>query len=263
MFDTMCGMGIGGSHTAELHRVLDEMLAVVPADLGDATLHDDVIELQAVTARLTALKAARVAEWARRALWNTDGSTCASSRLATEAGLAPSAARDEVRRANALGEMPATAEALAAGDITVAHVDLLARANSAGREGDFARDEDLLVEDCTTMAFDDAHQAVDYWMLSADTLRHRPHHPSARRRHHQLRQRPRAAFDPQPATRQTQHATPTTPATPIGAHRRARHNGRHDARTRRTDRTRPTTSPSTQAGKLTWRRATRTRGLSR
>jgi len=156
-----------------------------------------------------------------------------------------------------------TADALAAGDITVAHVELLAQANSAGREADFARDEDLLVEDCVTMAFDDAHQAVDYWMLSADTLRHRPHHPSARRRHHQLRQRPRAAFDPQPATRQTQHATPTTPATPIGAHRRARHNGRHDARTRRTDRTRPTTSPSTQAGKLTWRRATRTRGLSR
>ncbi|MEJ7562260.1 MAG: hypothetical protein WKF45_07015, partial [Ilumatobacteraceae bacterium] len=62
--------------------------------------------------------------------------------------------------------MPATADALAAGDITVAHAELLARANSAGREADFARDEDLLVEDCTTMAFDDAHQAVDYWMLS-------------------------------------------------------------------------------------------------
>jgi hypothetical protein len=61
-----------------------------------------------------------------------------------------------------------TADALAAGDITVAHVELLAKANSAGREADFARDEVLLVEDCTTMAFDDAHQAVDYWMLSAD-----------------------------------------------------------------------------------------------
>jgi len=168
MFDTMCGMGIGRSHTAELHRVLDEMLAVAPADLDDDTLHDDVIELQAVTARLTALKASRVAEWSRRALWNTDGSTCASSRLASEAGLAPSAARDEVRRANALAEMPAAAAALAAGDISVAHVELLARANSAGREGDFSRDEDLLVEGCVTMAFDDAHQGVDYWMLSAD-----------------------------------------------------------------------------------------------
>ncbi|MDQ3308348.1 MAG: 13E12 repeat family protein, partial [Actinomycetota bacterium] len=161
-------MGIGESHTVELHKVIDEMLAVAPADLDDDTLHDDVIELQAVTARLAALKAARVAEWSRRTLWNTDGSTCASSRLASEAGLAPSAARDEVRRANVLAEMPATAEALAAGDITVAHVELLARANSAGRETDFTRDEDLLVEDCTTMAFDEAHQAVDYWMLSAD-----------------------------------------------------------------------------------------------
>ena len=148
--------------------MVDEMLAVAPADLDDATVHDDVIELQAVTARLTALKASRVAEWSRRALWNTDGSTCASSRLASEAGLAPSAARAEVRRANALAEMPLTADALAAGDISVAHVELLARANSAGREADFARDEVLLVEDCTTMAFDDAHQAVDYWMLSAD-----------------------------------------------------------------------------------------------
>nr|MDQ3352225.1 13E12 repeat family protein [Actinomycetota bacterium] len=161
-------MGIGELHAGELHKVIDEMLAVAPADLDDDTLHDDVIELQAVTARLAALKASRVAEWARRSLWNSDGSTCASSRLAAEAGLAPSAARDEIRRANALAEMPATAAALAAGDISVAHVELLARANSAGREGDFARDEDLLVEDCTTMAFDDAHHAVDYWMLSAD-----------------------------------------------------------------------------------------------
>ncbi|MDQ3350450.1 MAG: hypothetical protein M3501_00590 [Actinomycetota bacterium] len=55
-------MGISGAHTAELHRVLDEMLAAAPSDLDDATLHDDVIELQAVTARLTALKAKRVAE---------------------------------------------------------------------------------------------------------------------------------------------------------------------------------------------------------
>jgi len=180
MFDTMCCMGIGGSQMAELHRVLDEMLALAAADLDDATVHDDVIELQVLTARLSALKAARVAEWSRRSLWNTDGSTCASSRLASEAGLAPSAARDEVRRANALGEMPAAAAALAAGDITVAHADLLARANSAGREDDFARDEALLVEDCTTMAFDDAHQAVDYWMLSADEIGAETH---AARRH--------------------------------------------------------------------------------
>ncbi len=64
--------------------------------------------------------------------------------------------------------MPLTADALAAGDITVAHAELLARAKSSGREADFARDEDLLVDDCVTMAFDDAQQAVDYWMLSAD-----------------------------------------------------------------------------------------------
>ncbi|MEJ7719234.1 MAG: hypothetical protein WKF58_01730 [Ilumatobacteraceae bacterium] len=82
MFDRVCGMGIGESHTVELHKAIDEMLAVAPADLDDATLHDDVIELQAVTARLTALKALRVAEWSRRSLWNSDGSTCASSRLA-------------------------------------------------------------------------------------------------------------------------------------------------------------------------------------
>ncbi|CAN5819674.1 hypothetical protein BH24ACT6_BH24ACT6_02520 [soil metagenome] len=87
-------MGIGESHTAELHRLIDEMLAVAAADLDDDTLHDDVIELQVLTARLSALKAARVAEWSRRTLWNSDGSTCASSRLASEAGLAHRAQRE-------------------------------------------------------------------------------------------------------------------------------------------------------------------------
>lgn len=47
----MCGMGIGESHTAELHRVLDAMLAVTRTDLDDDTLHADVIELQVLSAR--------------------------------------------------------------------------------------------------------------------------------------------------------------------------------------------------------------------
>ncbi len=76
--------------------------------------------------------------------------------------------RRRVRLARRLREMPATAEALADGAITVAHVERLARAATPERGELFARDEALLVDQARELTFAQWQRAVAYWEQLAD-----------------------------------------------------------------------------------------------
>ena len=63
--------------------------------------------------------------------------------------------------------MPVTAQAWAAGEIGSDHVELLADA-PARSGGLFARDEAMLVGQCTELTWGQAVKAVRYWTLRAD-----------------------------------------------------------------------------------------------
>lgn len=56
--------------------------------------------------------------------------------------------------------MPATAAALATGDLSPDHVDLLAKANQPWRNADFADHQDTLVEQCRVLRHADARKMV-------------------------------------------------------------------------------------------------------
>ena len=75
----------------------------------------------------------------------------------------------ELRRARKLVDMPATAAAVAAGRVSMDHVDLLGRADQEHRHDLFVRDEELLVDQCATLRHAQAVKAVEYWMQLADT----------------------------------------------------------------------------------------------
>ena len=62
------------------------------------------------------------------------------------------------------------AEALAAGKLTVDHVELLAAVNTASRREYFERDESRLVEFCVELAWWAAVKAVRYWADRVDAL---------------------------------------------------------------------------------------------
>ncbi len=96
-------------HLAELDRLGDQ--------IAELSAH-----LEAATARLLAL----IREFDAREGWANGFRSCAEW-LAWRVGLAPGAAREQVRVARALGTLPALAEALARGELSYAKVRALTR----------------------------------------------------------------------------------------------------------------------------------------
>lgn len=157
-----------GALLDSLSRFESALHDVDVASLSDEDLHELVLGVQTAQSRLAAVSARAVGAWDQRMVWAADGSRSAAARLASETRASMATARSTVRRARKLASMPATASALATGEIGVDHVDLLARANADGREELFAEHEADLVRHCTTLRFFDARKVVDYWCNHAD-----------------------------------------------------------------------------------------------
>ena len=151
-----------------LDRAIDGLLALDPHTFTDTNLHEVVVGLQSRSHRLAAARAKLTAAWDRRQIWADDGSRSPGHRLSREATMSVTSAKAEVRRARALCTMPATSAALAAGDLSPDHVDLLARANDGSRRVLFADHEAVLVEQCKRLRCADGAKVVEYWRCRAD-----------------------------------------------------------------------------------------------
>ena len=152
----------------ELQSAIDSLLAVDPDQLTDAELHELVTTLQRQRHRMAAAAGAAVSAWDQRMVWADNGAGSAAVRLANETSASPSSTGIEVKRARKLRTMPHVAAALAAGELSPDHVDLLAGANQPWRNADFADHEEMLVEQCKVLRFRDARKMVDYWCARAD-----------------------------------------------------------------------------------------------
>jgi hypothetical protein len=64
--------------------------------------------------------------------------------------------------------LPAVVRAARAGELSIEHVDLFARANQPKRAALYAAHEQMLVEQCTALTFDDGARALRYWSDRAD-----------------------------------------------------------------------------------------------
>jgi hypothetical protein len=151
-----------------LDTAIDGLLAGETDAFTDAEPHDLVVGLQRQSHRLAAVRAKLIAAWAARGVWADDGSRSAAHRLSRDASTSVNAAKVEVRRARALRTMPHTAAALAAGDLSPDHVDLLARANDSTRSAQFSDHEELLVRLAKPLRYAEAVKAVEYWRQHAD-----------------------------------------------------------------------------------------------
>jgi hypothetical protein len=152
----------------DLAGVIDSLLDVDPAGLTDGELHELVTGVQRLRHRLAAVAAEAISAWDRRMVWADNGARSAATRLANDTSASTSSTGVEIRRARQLRSMPATAAALAAGELSPDHVDLLAKANRPWRNASFADHEDTLVEQCKVLRFSDARKMVDYWCVRAD-----------------------------------------------------------------------------------------------
>jgi hypothetical protein len=135
--------------------------------------------LAAAVTRITAAADAR-------RVWADDGSRSWGAWLAQRCRLPVGQARAEAWLGRRLATMPATAEALAAGDISLRHAVVLASLAGGRTAGYCVRDEALLVDHARTMSWADFARAVEYWRQHADPdgiERHAAHDQALRRVH--------------------------------------------------------------------------------
>ncbi len=152
----------------ELHVAIDSLLAVDPNTLTDNELHDHVTTIQRQRHRMAAAAAQAISAWDQRMVWADNGAGSAAVRLANDTSAAPSSTGIEIKRARRLRTMPHVAAALAAGELSPDHVDLLAKANQPWRNASFADHEEFLVQQCKRLRFRDARKMIDYWCARAD-----------------------------------------------------------------------------------------------
>ena len=170
MSATECAFGgqATGSVTAPLAAAVDRLAELDPDTLSDDELGEALVGLHREEARLAALRCRLTAAFEARGGHLVDGSRTAAAWVARRTRLPGEQCRAEARLGRRLRHMPVTAEAFAAGEISLAHVRRLA-VLAEGRTAElFTRDEALLVGDAKTLRWVEFCRAVAYWEQLAD-----------------------------------------------------------------------------------------------
>jgi hypothetical protein len=108
--------------------VVEELRSETLPELPDALIEEDFAELQRAVDLLEVERLRRLAEIERRRLFERDGHLSVASWLATRFKVAWGTARENVRVARSLEEMPLAREALERGDISFSGVKVLVAA---------------------------------------------------------------------------------------------------------------------------------------
>ncbi len=170
--------------SAALARVIEDMLAVDSDAVSDVALGEAMLGLRREQARLAAVVAELTAVFEARQVYASDGSRSATDWIAVHARLPRGQVAGEVRDARRLRSMPHTRAAFGAGELSAAHVRVLARLAGHPRAGrHFPDGEQHLVDEGRRLRFDDWERLCAYWRDAAD-----PDGPEHRhRRDHDLR----------------------------------------------------------------------------
>ena len=142
-------------------------------EVDTGALHDDElgalhVELREIENQLDAQATRLVAEWDSRKAWTAGGARSASSWLAHRCRMPHPTARRRVRLARARRSMPHVSAAWDQGRIESAHVAVLDRVRTDATTTAYERDESMLVEQATSLRFDDFCRVTAYWHQHAD-----------------------------------------------------------------------------------------------
>jgi Domain of unknown function (DUF222) len=150
---------------ADLTAALDGLCAADPATMADGetvrALHRQLARLEAATTR-----AAAAFDAARE--WEGLGARSAAMWLSVRCGQPVPTCRRRVHLGRAVRSMPLVEAAWLAGDVSGAHVGVLAGAHTPATAELFTRDEGLLVEHASRLRFPHFQRAVAYWQQLAD-----------------------------------------------------------------------------------------------
>ena len=155
---------------SELRSVIEAYRAEVVAELPDARLEEDFAELHRAVEELDAERLRRLAEIDRRRLYERDGHLSAASWLAAGHRLGWGPAREQVRLARAVDDMPEVRDAFEAGAISMASVRVLAAAYDVDALA-FGRSVGPLVEAARRHSVADLQRVVAVWRDRVEAAR--------------------------------------------------------------------------------------------
>ena len=153
------------SELSDLEEALDIASKVDVSALPGSVLADVVSDLHRMTSKLAALDAASVAAFDASGEWSVGGHKTCAVWLRHNLRCAGPEANARVRMARRLRRMPLTAEALGRGELTTAHVRVLATACDLE---EFADAEALLVDHARELSFRDFERTVRYFRMVVD-----------------------------------------------------------------------------------------------
>jgi hypothetical protein len=148
-----------------LAETIDRLSGADPAAYADA---ESVELLFRQLARLDAFTTRATAAFDTAGNWVPSGARNATAWLTARCRLPKSFARRIVRRGREIRHLPVGVEAWASGAISAAQVDVLARLRSDTTEEALARDENVLVDQASTLPFQAFVKVAAYWEQLAD-----------------------------------------------------------------------------------------------
>jgi hypothetical protein len=152
---------------SELRSAVDALRSESLPELPDARIEEDFAELQRAVELLEAERLRRLSEIDRRRIFERDGHLSAAAWLAATFKVTWGSARQSVRVARALEEMPTTRRALDDGDLSMSAVRLLVMAREADPTA-FERDEAQLVEAARIHSMNDLQRVAAYWRQAVE-----------------------------------------------------------------------------------------------
>jgi hypothetical protein len=157
----------GNDPIERIRLAVKELAAEDRREWSGGNRSDHLVELLEVAERLQAEIIRAVADWDARTDWALDAALSPRSWLAHRAPISGLAASRLVSAARLTREFEATGEALASGDVSCGHVEVLAPM-VRNREPEYERNEEVLVDTAATTKVDDFADLARNWRSIAD-----------------------------------------------------------------------------------------------
>jgi hypothetical protein len=152
---------------SELRSAIEGLRSERLAALPNARIEDDFAELQRAAELIDSERLRRLAEIDRRGLYRRDGHLSAASWLASRFKMAWGIAKEQVRTARALEEMPETRRALQEGELSMSAVRVLVAARDADPDA-FRKSEVQLGEAACIHSMHDLRRVAGYWRQAVE-----------------------------------------------------------------------------------------------
>lgn len=153
---------------AEAARVIAALGELDLDALSDGELGGAVLELQRLRGGLEVAEARVLARWDARGVWRADGAKTGAAWLAWRQRIPIQVARQRLRHARALRDLPEVEAAWADGDIDRSHLTTLLGVCTARTQAAFTDEHGVLLDAARVQGFVDFKRTCDRWERIVD-----------------------------------------------------------------------------------------------